>query len=196
MDVRVIIPVRPLEEGKTRLAASLSPAERRALNQRFFMHVLDVCRAVLPADRCFVISRSADVLDQARARGVQAIVETGHGLNAALEQAARAASSDGQEAILALSTDLPLLSRDDLEAMIIAGERADMVIAPDSARTGTNALLMRRPGLVSYCYGSDSFSKHRAAALMSGLSIEIIERPGLSRDIDTPDDLADLKHAR
>lgn len=192
MGVRVIIPVRPLDEGKTRLAPALSPAERIALNQQFFRHVLDICRAVVPASQCLVVSRSANVLDEARAAGVRPVMEAGDGLNAALEQAARAAAAEGQNPILTISTDLPLLSRGDLDALIKMGERVEMVIAPDRTETGTNALLLRRPGLIPYCYGSRSFEAHCAAARKHELSVEVIERPGLACDVDTPTDLQKL----
>ena len=40
MSIWAIIPARPLEEGKSRLAEALTPAERQRLNQRFFRQTL------------------------------------------------------------------------------------------------------------------------------------------------------------
>src|SRR3546814_19459831 len=63
------------------------------------------------------------------------------------------------------------------------------VIATDSHRIGTNALLFRPPLTIAYCYGSDSLAAHRRAAHAAGLTSNVIDRPGLARDIDMPEDL-------
>lgn len=181
----ILIPVRPFEEGKTRLATVLGPAERTALNRRFFDHVFGVaCQAVGPA-RCIVVSRSAEVRDLAEAAGARAVVETSNDLNAALTQGAEEVPAG--EAVLVLSTDLPGLGIDDVEAMIAAGEGADVVIAPDVAGLGTNALLLQRAGVVPFLYGSNSFVAHTAAANASELTVVSVNRSGCSVDIDTPE---------
>jgi 2-phospho-L-lactate guanylyltransferase len=187
---RIIIPVRPLEEGKSRLVASLSTTERHELNQHFFNHVLQVCIQAIPPDHCFVISRSPEVRAQAKAAGTQTIAESGATLNDALAQASAAIAAQGTGPVLAISTDLPLLCADDVRAMLAAAVHADVVIAPDTAETGTNALLLSRPGIIPYRYGKGSFSAHRAAAEAAGLSSAIVRRPGLASDVDTPADLA------
>ena len=58
MSIWAIIPVRPLEEGKSRLAEVLTPIERLRLNQRFFRQTLDVTAAVVGRERTLVVSRS------------------------------------------------------------------------------------------------------------------------------------------
>ncbi len=183
----ILIPVRPFEEGKTRLATVLGPAERTTLNRRFFDHVFGVaCQAVGPA-RCIVVSRSAEVRKLAEAAGARAVVETGNDLNAALSQGAGEVPAG--EAVLVLSTDLPGLGVDDVAAMIKAGESADVVIAPDEAGVGTNALLLSRVGAVPFLYGSDSFAAHTAAAMAIELTLGQVDRPGFTVDIDTPEQL-------
>lgn len=184
----ILIPVRPFEEGKTRLATVLGPAERTALNRRFFDHVFGVaCQAVGPA-RCIVVSRSAEVRDLAERAGARAVVEAGNDLNAALTQGAGEVPAG--EAVLVLSTDLPGLGVDDIEAMIKAGERADIAIAPDAPARGTNALMLRRVDLIPFRYGPDSFAAHIEAAAVAEVTIERVYRPGLAMDVDTPDQLA------
>ncbi|MBK5263726.1 MAG: 2-phospho-L-lactate guanylyltransferase [Alphaproteobacteria bacterium] len=183
----IVIPVRPFDQGKSRMASSLSVAERVALNQRFFTHVLSIACRTLPPSQCLVVSRSAVVLDQANAVGALAIAETYHNLNAALSQASDIAESLGVGRILALSTDLPLLTQSELVEMFTI--KADVVIAPDAGDMGTNALLLARPGLIPYRYGKDSFSAHCASAEAAGLKVSIFKRPGLAHDMDTPADL-------
>jgi 2-phospho-L-lactate guanylyltransferase len=183
----ILIPVRPFEEGKTRLATVLGPAERTALNRRFFDHVFGVaCRAVGPA-RCIVVSRSAEVRDLAEAAGARAVVETSNDLNAALTQGAGEVPMG--EAVLVLSTDLPGLGVDDVEAMIEAGRSAQVVIASDTLERGTNALMLQRVDLIPFSYGPDSFATHIDAAAISEVTVKRIDRLGLAMDVDTPDQL-------
>lgn len=190
MTPRIIIPVRPFAEGKTRLAGALSAGEREALNRRFFEHVLGVARQV---SDCHVISRSDAVLEAARAAGAQAIMETGEDLNDALTQASAAVGALADGPVMALSCDLPFVTVEDLAALILAGKGNDVVAACDTEGRGTNALLLRQPGLIPYRYGVDSIAAHRAEAEQAGLNFAVVARPGLGEDIDTPDQLAAMR---
>jgi len=171
----IVIPVRPPGEGKSRLAPALDERARAALVERMFRHVLRVATQVVPPVQCHVVSRSPLLLDLAAAGGARAIRETGSGLNAALRQAS--ALVDPALPLLALSADLPLLAPADLAAT-------------DRAGIGTNALLLRRPGLIDYSFGADSLALHRARAMASGLRFTVMRREGLSADLDEPRDLA------
>jgi 2-phospho-L-lactate guanylyltransferase len=63
------------------------------------------------------------------------------------------------------------------------------VIAPDRARDGTNALLVRPAGLIGYSYGPGSFNRHVALAHEAQAHVHIVESPRLMLDIDVPADL-------
>lgn len=190
MTLRIVIPVRPPSEGKTRLAAALKPAARAALAEAMFRHVLTVATVAVSAHDCLVISRSEVVRAVAAQTGAIAMAETGFDLNEALAQAAESLSPDVP--VLALFADLPLLEAGDIGAMIAASVEADVVAASDRAGTGTNALLLRKPGLIPYRFGEGSLSNHRAEAMARGLRFAVVRRPGLSSDLDRPADLAML----
>jgi len=191
MNLRLLIPVKPLPEGKQRLAARLSPAQRHALNRHLCLHTFEIACQVLAATDCIVVSRCDEVLTLARAHGMQALREhPPGGLNAALEQASGLARTQGAEAVLSLSCDLPDLSIDDLHALIARAARGRIVLGPDKAGSGTNALLVSPPGAISYHYGPGSHARHRCAARNAGLRFETVDRPGIAEDIDTPEDLA------
>ena len=164
----------------------MAPADRAALARRMFEHVLSTALAVPSRGPVYVISRSSDILAHAEALGAMALAEQAYGLNPALEQASGALGGD--EPVLTLSADLPLLTLADLAAIL--GQTADVACATDEPGQGTNALFLRRPGLIRYSYGPGSLAAHRAAAAACGLSFSEIRRPGLARDIDVPDDLA------
>lgn len=191
MPARIVIPARAPEFGKSRLAAALAPAERTALALRLFDHVVGTALSADPSATVYVISNSPDLLARAQRHGAHALVERGEGLNRALEQAA--GDLGGSDPLLTLSIDLPLLTAADVVAML--AQAADVACATDDAGEGTNALLMRRPGLTPYCYGPGSLAAHRAAAAARGLSFAAIHRPGLARDLDLPADLALLDPA-
>ena len=65
-----------------------------------------------------------------------------------------------------------------------------VVIAADRVGEGTNAMLVRPPGLFPYAYGIGSFALHRAAAEAAGARVETYHSEQLMLDIDVPDDLA------
>lgn len=191
MNCFVVMAVRPVDEGKSRLAGTIDQNDRTNLNISMFRHVFDIVKKVVPAQNIVVISRSSALLDEARANGAHGELEIGHELNAALDQASKVAVERGATSLLTLSSDLPFLETADVNAMLEAD--GDVVIATDRVRIGTNALLIRRPFAMPFRYGGESLAAHCAAALEAGLNITVIERPGLARDIDTPDDLAELR---
>jgi 2-phospho-L-lactate guanylyltransferase len=191
MNIWAIIPVQPLPEGKSRLAAVLSAQERFHLNQRYFKHVLATVLAAFPPARVLVVSRSADVL--AMAGGAQTLSESGSGdLNVALTEGARAAQRAGADAVLSISSDLPLLETADLRAMCDAMAKNTAVIAPDRAGVGTNALLCPVKA-AAYAYGEGSFARHVALMEAQDLRVVAVQREGLAFDIDTPADLERLR---
>jgi len=190
MACHVLLAVRPPGEGKSRLAGVLNDTARELLNYRMFQHILDVAQKVVLPAHITVVSRSAALLDQARAAGCHAEPEHGNDLNQALSQAGRAAVDRGATELLSLSSDLPFLTVEDVTTMLAAD--GDLVIATDRLHSGTNALLMRRPFAIPFCYGPGSLAAHLVAAKKAGLKAVVVDSPGLARDIDTPADLAEL----
>lgn len=180
MKLNIVVPVRPLGEGKTRLTGALSSAARSDLVFAMYRHVVQTARRV---GKVHVISRDAALL----ASAPNAIPELGTGLNAALRQAAHAIGGTGP--ILALNADLPLLSPFDILAMVARLADADVVAAPDHLRIGTNALLLARVGMIEYAFGENSLSAHRAQSRKCGLRFALCRRTGLASDVDEPSEL-------
>lgn len=183
-----LLAVRPPHEAKTRLAPALSPTARADFAFFTARHVLACLTAVLPPERCIIISRSAKILDLGQAAGAHVLVEEGHGQNAALTQGAGCARALGATGLLSISSDLPLLEADDVIAMVGGGAR----IAPDRHGRGTNALFMSPPLAFSYLHGANSLYAHESAARAAGTPLLRIVRRGLAHDVDTPEDLLPL----
>jgi len=186
MTIWAVIPVKPIAEGKSRLARALSPPARERLNAILFRQTLDAVSAVIPARNIMVISRDGALLEQAASRGMRAIAEQGNALNDALNQAARLAPD---QALLAISTDLPGITAQDVSAMLADLSYPAVAIAPDRAKRGTNALFMAQSGCIPFRFGEDSFTAHVEESRRQGIEPKIIARPNLAFDLDLPEDL-------
>jgi len=185
MTIWAVIPAKPAEEGKSRLAEVLSPVQRIRLNRQLFRRTLGIVCSVFPPARVLVVSRDSALLGIAAAAGAQALTEHGYDLNQALHQAASFPGLTG--GLLAISTDLPNLTADDLHALLAAP--GAVTIAPDRAGQGTNALLTTPAACIPYRFGENSFALHTAEAARLNITPAIISRPGLAFDLDTPEDL-------
>jgi 2-phospho-L-lactate guanylyltransferase len=115
----------------------------------------------------------------------------GRGLDRAVDHAVGEAIRQDARRVLVLPSDLPTLSvaaLDALAARAVAGNHC--VIAPDSARTGTNALLLNARGRFAFSYGPGSCARHVEASRSRGWGVSVCVHPALALDIDTPHDLA------
>lgn len=191
MGIWVIIPVKPLNRAKSRLSQVLSPQERHHLAESMFRHVLSVVREVPQLMGTLVVSRDTKALAVAREYGARTLQETGAPeLNNALMRATQFVMRWSASGILILPADLPLISEEDIFGIMAASKALPgVVIATDAERDGTNALLVRPPGLFPYSYGGGSYRRHAELAQEAGAKVVTYESERLSLDIDVPDDL-------
>jgi 2-phospho-L-lactate guanylyltransferase len=92
--------------------------------------------------------------------------------------------------VLIVPADLPLITPQDIRYMLeFANETPVVVVAPDTRRQGTNALLVCPSGLIEYDFGPGSFQRHCERARQAGARLEICELPSLALDMDLPEDL-------
>jgi 2-phospho-L-lactate guanylyltransferase len=64
---------------------------------------------------------------------------------------------------------------------------------PDRHRTGTNALLLCPPGSIDPSFGPGSCERHVQAARSAGIHHQVVDIPTLALDIDTAEDLDELR---
>lgn len=196
MSVWVIIPIKPLNRSKSRLAEVLSPEQRQHFAENMLRHVIGVVRTVPAVAGTLVISRDTRALAIARDYGAHTVQESGpQELNSAITRAAQVVASWRGEAVLVLPADLPLIAAEDVEAIIAKGQfEPSIVIASDLVQDGTNALLMRPPGLFTFMYGEGSYQRHTQAAREAGARIESYFSERIALDMDTSDDLERYNH--
>jgi 2-phospho-L-lactate/phosphoenolpyruvate guanylyltransferase len=178
-----VLPVNSFRRGKRRLAEALPDDTRAHLGRKFAERTADLTieAGMVP----ILVAGDAEVATWAFDLGFPTIPDPGDGLNAAAEAGVLWAT-ESASAWLVIHTDLPLLTRGDVEGLLMAMERNGRVIAP-SADGGTSALGGNGAGRFSY--GPGSFHHHLGRYPDS----EIVARTGLLLDIDT---IADLDAAR
>ena len=187
-----VVPVKDLRGTKSRLAPVLDPGARAGLTLYMMGRVVGAIRAAGIEDVC-VVSPDRMVLEEAKRRGATPLIQESRGLNPALEEGRRRAMGLGASKLLVLPADLPLLDAEDVLAVLReAGGEPTVVIAPDGARSGTNALLIQPPDVLPFAFGTGSFEAHVGAARRRGLDVRVCERSHLAFDLDTAGDLAHL----
>jgi 2-phospho-L-lactate/phosphoenolpyruvate guanylyltransferase len=105
----------------------------------------------------------------------------------------RHALATGCDRALLVPGDTPLLEPGDVARLISASP--GVLIVPDRHGTGTNALVLSPPDAIEPSFGPDSCARHVAAADAAGVPHRVEEVPGLTLDVDTPGDLAELAAA-
>jgi 2-phospho-L-lactate/phosphoenolpyruvate guanylyltransferase len=183
-----IIPVKGPEVGKRRLVGALDEPARRSLVAAMLGKVVAATQAARNVDHLVVLGPSRHGLSPA----IALHPDPGGGLNAALADALRAVADGGATRAVVIAADLPQVTTRDIE-LLAAAPPETIAIAPDRHETGTNAVSLPLPAAreFAFAFGPDSFARHNEAAENLGLAVEIIESPGLMRDIDVPADLAD-----
>jgi 2-phospho-L-lactate guanylyltransferase len=191
MTLWAIVPVKPLRRGKSRLSGALSEDERAELNQALLEHTLTTLAELKEVEQILVVSRDPHALKIAHNHGARTVREDGQPqLNTALTRASVIAQVYATRGVLVLPADLPLISREDIRALIDRAKKPPViVIAPDRHGRGTNALLMSPAGLIDYDFGENSFARHCERAKKAGARLEIVDLPSLGLDLDMPEDL-------
>ena len=202
----VVVPVKPFNEGKSRLAGHITPQQRQALNRELLTRTLTVInRAHLDAE-ILVISRDTHALAAAKRAGSRTLTEEDQlctaqpsactpndtesepQLNAALTQAARYAAAHGATKLLVLPTDMPNLTAADVRTMAAShGPEPQITIAP-SRDGGTNALMLQPAQVIPFAFGRDSFLRHQRLAAQAGIPVHVVQSDSRLFDIDLPED--------
>jgi 2-phospho-L-lactate guanylyltransferase len=186
----VLIPIRGLPAGKSRLSTVLSREERAALNELLLRHVLAGAAAEVGRERTVVISACDEALRTARSVSVQTVHQCGgSGLNHAAAQGVAWLRAAGARSVLVIAADLPLVMASDFGEIVHRGSEGRVVICPDKHGSGTNAMLLGEDVALRFAFGPQSCAAHCREAIRSGATPEICVNERIAFDIDTPEDL-------
>ena len=192
----VVVLVKGFGDAKQRLMPALSPAERRALARRNAERAI---RAAGAGANRLVVAGSDEVAAFARRLGAQVLVEPRQeGQNPAAQRGIQHALAHGADAVLLMSSDLPLIDRAAVRGLLNAAANTSgplAIAAPAIGRGGTNALYLRPPGVIGLHFGGDSLALFRHDAESRGVPFLIHESAAFALDLDEPMDLARLRRA-
>lgn len=204
--LHIVVPLRSLASGKTRLGGAIDAEEREILLRGMLRRTLAVVSG-WPASRAIhLVSSDPALLVETvvdLSTPIRPLLQHQGGLNEALRMGRDHALAAGATAVLMLPADLPLLAVESLDRLVEAADAAlaagsggpVVVIAPSDARNGTNALLLSPPTVIEPCFGLDSFEAHLRAAARADAALQVVDDPLLGFDVDTPEDLERLESA-
>ncbi|MDG1066237.1 MAG: 2-phospho-L-lactate guanylyltransferase [Luminiphilus sp.] len=180
----VVLPLKALPEAKSRLAEVLTDSQRREL---MLAMAQDVVAALLAWSDC----RSLTILQgtgwpprlpmASKLRVIREGECGGVGLNEILT--AGIDKLVGGRVVVVFG-DLPGLAAADLKALRTAFDEGNTVICPDDQNVGTNALAFSVQNIPVFRFGGNSLREY-GRNICSERCV-VLERPGLSFDVDTP----------
>jgi 2-phospho-L-lactate/phosphoenolpyruvate guanylyltransferase len=196
MSTWVIVLIKDFGDAKQRLRPALGPKARRGLARR---NARLAVRAAAAGDRVLVVAGGEGVADLAEAWGADVLLEPKQeGQNPAAARGIARAMAEGADAVLLLSSDLPLVTIDAVREVLDAASRLTAPVSmavPAVGRGGTNALYLRPPDAIELQFGSDSLAKFREEAESRGVEFVVHHSDAMALDLDEPGDLARLRRA-
>jgi 2-phospho-L-lactate/phosphoenolpyruvate guanylyltransferase len=198
MACAAILPVKRFGNAKQRLRESLGAGARQALASAMFADVLGALSHSSLIDTVLIVSGEREVSDLALEREVVLIGdETEKGQSAAALTGIARAAALGYDSALLVPGDTPLLDPLEVDTLISNAAVSDLevVIVPDRHGHGTNAVLLDPSGPFQPQFGPGSLERHTEQARDRGLRFEVQAIPSLAIDVDTGEDLAELRRA-
>lgn len=189
MNCWALLAVKHPSQGKQRLAAVLSPRQRRLLVRAMLHRMLEVLLESRQLRGIAIVTPDARALGLIASDRLRLIDDPGGGLNEALTFAARQLERDGADELLVLHADMPRVSATEIDQFITRGRQEGLLLASDARRLGSNALYLPLPVDFTFHFGTDSLKQHLNEAKRKNLSIAVTNLPGLTLDIDEPADL-------
>lgn len=168
-----IVPLNLGGERKTRLSPGFSADQRERLADAMARHVIACLRQTPGIARLAVLSPERPAYVDVEWRR-----DLGRGLNDELA----AVLHDEKGDVLIIHGDLPLLTPDDVAALLSAARDSGIAIAPDRSGAGTNAVALSAGWRLPPAFGAGSFERHRRGARGAPA---IVSRVGVSLDVDT-----------
>jgi len=182
--VDLVVPVKSFSFAKGRLASVLTDDERRELARTCAERVV----AAAGEWRVHVVCDDPDVVTWATSHGCGVVTPTSPGLDAAVDAGRDAARIDGAEHIVVAHSDLPLA-----RSFSHLVTDAVVTLVADRHRDGTNVIALPASSTFRTAYGPGSFAVHCRRLDDLGIAYRCVDDHELSLDLETADDLAELK---
>ena len=196
----ILIPMRALNEGKSRLSSFLSPDSRARLVELLFSQLLKKLNTLKIEDtfifsKVVVITPCEKVKKISEKFGAFVLKETEpNGLNSALKLGMSWSLENRYDSSLIIPGDLIDPNADDIKKILKMGKKSkeSMIICP-STDFGTNALFLPMLTKFNLKFGHNSFFEHQKEADRVSMGSVIAPLESLKDDLDTGKDLEKLK---
>ncbi|MBV1904750.1 MAG: 2-phospho-L-lactate guanylyltransferase [Pseudomonadales bacterium] len=188
-----LVPLKILDQVKSRLAPVLTAEERRGLVLAMLKDVLQVLCQSQELSGVLLVSREPHIKsllpDHATLNFWQEPVgcDLSQTITAASNYLATTFQATG---VMIVPADVPLISRADIQQLLRRHNKVSLVA--DHQSRGTNCLICSPPNNMPVLYDGQSFKPHLKTARNLGLHPLIAKADSLSLDIDTPEDLVHL----
>ena len=187
-DIYAIIPVSKFKNAKTRLSPFLSESEREQLLKVMLHDVTDTLKKYV--DKIIIISGDEDVLKYAESLNLDTILENDNSnLNKAMTQAMKYCENKTKKIII-VPSDIPLISKTNVEMLINASKSLDFIIVP-SKGGGTNMIIMK-PMAIRTKFEGFSYKQHVKSAERKNLNPQVHDSFFMALDVNTTEDLGEI----
>ena len=196
----ILIPMRSLSDGKTRLSNLLSPNSRAKLIKLLFTQLLEKLKTLKVEyppifSDIVVITPCNEVKKICKQFDIIILKEQNlNGLNSALRKGLSWSLENFYDSSLIIPGYIIDPDADDLKKILEMGKRSrdSMIICP-STDFGTNALFLPIPTKIDLQFGPNSFFEHQKEASRKSIETIIAPLESLKDDLDTGKDLKVLK---
>ena len=199
MQIAVVLPIKQLNRVKGRLAGVLNEVLRQQLFTAMVRDVLMVVSSTSGINRVIVVTDDPAVAALVAPWQVEVTPEPATpGLIESVTAAGEMLAKASVDAMVFLPGDTPLLTVEELEAVIASinmpnpENKPRLTIVPASDLGGSNCVACCPPDAMRFGFGEDSFRRHLAYAKDLGVEVTVLKQPGMGLDVDTPDDLKEL----
>jgi 2-phospho-L-lactate guanylyltransferase len=190
MRTLAVLPVKSFGRAKQRLRPA--GVDRAELAAAMVGDVLEALGAVRGLDGVVVVSAQEPT---GRTAGIEWVHDPDEvGQSSAALRGVRTAVARGAQRVLLVPGDCPALDPAEVDALLVSAAPGVVIVA-DRHGSGTNALLLDPPTVLTPAFGPGSFARHAALAHAGGATVRVGRLPSLELDVDTPGDLAALRAA-
>jgi 2-phospho-L-lactate guanylyltransferase len=161
-----LVPLKSLDDAKSRLGEVLDAEQRHALALRMLTRVVDACQGA--GLEVAIVSSDPLAYIAARELGTGVVDDGGEDLTGSVRRGLAAYPEAYVETA-------------DIAALLAAADPLAIAPSPDGR---TNAIAARPPSAFVPSYGDGSAARHGGTPVV---------RPGLARDLDTPADLQEFQ---
>jgi 2-phospho-L-lactate guanylyltransferase len=174
-----LVPLKSLDDAKSRLGEVLDAEQRHALALQLLTRVVDACQGA--GLEVAIVSSDPMAYIAARELGTVVVDDGGEDLTGSVLRGL--AAYPDAATVVVIAADLPYVETSDIEALLAAATPLAIAPSPDGR---TNAIAARPPSAFTPSYGEGSAARHGGTPVV---------RSGLARDLDTPADLQEFEAA-